>query len=248
MFDISYFRDEPHVFYSFAREIFPSNFTPSPTHNFIKLLEDKGVLLRNYTQNIDTLEQIAGITNVLQCHGSFASASCIACGHRVNGSAIQDDIFKQQIPYCPICTQNNTVQNELAIMKPDIVFFGESLPKSFDEALLADREQVDLLVVMGSSLKVAPVSEIMGHLPHRIPQIVINKTPITHMQFDVQLLGDCDTIVPELCRRLGWELEHEQLPGGKASLGSSEVFTFHPPCTFAFQGAELPVRFLQQDE
>lgn len=71
MFDLDFFRERPEIFYSFAREIFPSNFTPSPSHYFIKLLEDQGKLLRNYTQNIDTLEQKAGIHSVLQCHGMF---------------------------------------------------------------------------------------------------------------------------------------------------------------------------------
>lgn len=69
---------------------------------------------------------------------------------------------------------------------------------------------------MGSSLKVSPVSEIMTRVPHRVPQILINRTPITHMTFDIQLLGNADAIVPELCRRLGWDLRHEKLPGGSA--------------------------------
>lgn len=70
---------------SFAKQIYPSNFTPSPCHRWIKLLEEKGLvcprhdfriradgqLLRNYTQNIDTLESQAGVEKVLQCHGRY---------------------------------------------------------------------------------------------------------------------------------------------------------------------------------
>jgi NAD-dependent histone deacetylase SIR2 len=82
--------------------------------------------------------------------------------------------------------------------------------------LAIDTEKVDLLIAMGSSLKVSPVSEIMTQVPHRVPQILINRTPITHMTFDVQLLGNSDDIVPELCRMLGWDLRHEKLPGGSA--------------------------------
>lgn len=69
---------------------------------------------------------------------------------------------------------------------------------------------------MGSSLKVSPVSEIMSQIPHSVPQILINRTPITHMTFDIQLLGDSDVIVPELCRMLNWDLRHQKLPGGSA--------------------------------
>lgn len=46
---------------------------PSPSHRFIKRLEESGKLLRNYTQNIDTLEQMCGIRNVITCHGRYLS-------------------------------------------------------------------------------------------------------------------------------------------------------------------------------
>ncbi|KAJ2786573.1 NAD-dependent histone deacetylase sir2 [Coemansia interrupta] len=245
MFDIEYFRETPELFYSFARELYPYNFTPAPSHAFVKLLEDQGRLLRNYTQNIDTLEHVQGIRRVLNCHGSFATATCIKCGYQCDGKELEEDIMAKRIAYCPRCNEQPR-QPELGgggggrladmafnadddddsdpddleygavrgIMKPDITFFGEKLPDQFDEALLQDRESVDLLLVMGSSLKVAPVSEIMGYLPHAVPQIVINKTPILHLGFDVQLLGDADDIVAYLARECGWELRHQRIPGG----------------------------------
>ncbi|KAF9430283.1 NAD-dependent histone deacetylase sir2 [Podila epigama] len=278
MFDLDFFRERPEIFYSFAREIFPSNFTPSPSHYFIKLVEDKGKLLRNYTQNIDTLEQKAGIRNVLQCHGSFATASCIRCGHQVLGDEIKEFIFKQEVAYCKVCKtpspppksnknkkskKNYSSSDEddmdgdsdrlKGLMKPDIVFFGEKLPNAFDTCLKMDRGQVDLLIVMGSSLKVAPVSDIMHSLPNAVPQILINRTPITHMDFDVQLLGDCDTIVAELCRMVGWELRHEKLPGGTSNVPDMDIYTnldgsgrggrahwsLIEPNTYIFEGAVL---------
>ena len=51
------------------QEIYPGQFQPSVSHRFIQLLEQHGKLLRNFTQNIDTLEQVAGIEKVVQCHG-----------------------------------------------------------------------------------------------------------------------------------------------------------------------------------
>ena len=73
MFDIHYFKKDPRPFFKFAREIYPGQFQPSPCHKFIRCVETSDKLLRNYTQNIDTLEQVAGINNVIQCHGSFAT-------------------------------------------------------------------------------------------------------------------------------------------------------------------------------
>lgn len=61
--------------------MWPDNFKPSPTHAFIKLLEDKLLLHRCYTQNIDTLERAAGVSDgkIVEAHGSFATASCSRC-------------------------------------------------------------------------------------------------------------------------------------------------------------------------
>lgn len=98
-----------------------------------------------------------------------------------------------------------------------------------------DRNLVDLVLVIGTSLKVAPVSEVVGYLPANVPQIYISREvsalniflktgeiyliplltdskPCAHVDFDIDLLGDCDTVVAELCRRAGWELKHEMIP------------------------------------
>jgi NAD-dependent deacetylase sirtuin 1 len=68
------------------------------------------------------------------------------------------------------------------IMKPDIVFFGEGLPEIFHESMAKDKDECDLLIVIGSSLKVRPVALIpskftllmvwlYGFSPHPIPRI-----------------------------------------------------------------------------
>ncbi|KAF9549892.1 NAD-dependent histone deacetylase sir2 [Mortierella hygrophila] len=281
MFDLSFFKRRPEIFYSFAREIFPSNFIPSPSHSFIKLLEDKGKLLRNYTQNIDTLEQRAGIQKILQCHGSFATASCLRCRRQVPGDDIKEAIFNQEVAYCTVCpppspsdfapkfreayyssdeeSDSDSDDSTFSapppppLMKPDIIFFKEQLTSVFHDCLDEDRDQVDLLIVMGTSLKVAPVNSIIDALPAGIPQILINRTPLTHMEFDVQLLGDSDTIVAELCRMAGWELKHEKLPDGTSNVldmdsntnldGSGKGGRAHwehfEPYTYVFEGGSL---------
>ncbi|KAG1764002.1 DHS-like NAD/FAD-binding domain-containing protein [Suillus occidentalis] len=236
MFDIHYFRENPAVFYSFASQIYPSNFIPSPCHRFIKAIEDRGKLLRNYTQNIDTLETLTGITRVLQCHGSFATATCIQCRRRIPGTDIEKDIMEHRVPFCTVCMQAKREAEEVrqaafkkkakkrgrkeweegsdeedeaipvGVMKPDITFFGEKLADDFENALEDDRDKVDLLIVIGTSLKVSPVSEILSHLPHSVPQILINKTPVRHINPDIVLLGNADDIVQNLCEQLSWDL------------------------------------------
>src|ERR1700754_5350784 len=79
VFDINYFRNNPLPFYTLAHELFPGKFRPTITHAFIKLLHQKGKLHRCYTQNIDTLERMAGVPDfkIIEAHGSFASHRCI---------------------------------------------------------------------------------------------------------------------------------------------------------------------------
>ncbi|THH00649.1 hypothetical protein EW026_g1935 [Hermanssonia centrifuga] len=234
MFDINYFRENPSSMFP-PLIIYGHQFTECMQY-FIPLLEEKGKLLRNYTQNIDTLETRAGVQRVLQCHGSFATASCINCHMKVPGNAIESDIMQQKIPLCAVCAVKPVVLNVKVkkkgtkkkkkaspweddseeepdipayppgIMKPDITFFGEKLTDDFDKALLEDRPQVDLLLVIGTSLKVSPVSEILTHLRHSVPQILINKTPVKHINPDIVLLGNADDIVQHLSRKLDWEL------------------------------------------
>lgn len=100
MFDIQYFAMDPKPFYKFASEMWPGSFDPSPSHNFIKHIEERGRLLRIYTQNIDTLEKRCGISNVVECHGSFATATCRECGYKVQADLIKKDIMTQNIPVC----------------------------------------------------------------------------------------------------------------------------------------------------
>lgn len=121
MFDLSYFKANPHVFYSFAKQIFPFSSTtssrskeqvttdkitiePSDSHWFLKLIESKSKLLRNYTQNIDTLEMRAGVEHVIQCHGSFATFSCLKCSTRYPGHIFESQISQGAIVLCPSCT------------------------------------------------------------------------------------------------------------------------------------------------
>ncbi|XP_044011128.1 NAD-dependent histone deacetylase sirtuin-1 isoform X2 [Aphidius gifuensis] len=221
MFDINYFGQDPRPFFKFAREIYPGQFKPSPCHRFIKMLEKNKKLLRNYSQNIDTLEQVAGIENVIECHGSFATASCTKCKYQVTAEDIREDIFGQRIPLCKKCTKNalpsltNSITNDKnysdlvgqGIMKPDIVFFGEGLPDAFHDAIAKDKDECDLLIVIGSSLKVRPVALIPSSIPSHVPQILINRESLLHLKFDVELLGDGDIIINQLCRLMGNQYE-----------------------------------------
>jgi len=61
LFDIEFFNDDPKPFFKFAHSLYPGTITPSPSHNFLAWLDKQGILLRVYTQNIDALEEGAGV-------------------------------------------------------------------------------------------------------------------------------------------------------------------------------------------
>ena len=245
VFDIEEFDDNPRTFYELAADILPDLKRYSPTHGFIRLLQDKGKLQTNYTQNIDNLEELAGIDKhrLIQCHGSFATATCRKCKHKVKGTDIFADIREKRVSRCKRCIRDLAAKESLGppkskrrkpsrgrydsdndssdavpepgVMKPDITFFGEQLPDNFfDRFTNADVKSVDLVLVIGTSLKVAPVSEMPNYLPHDVPHVYISREAIEHVNFDVQLLGDCDDVVVELARRAGWELRHEMIADG----------------------------------
>ena len=205
MFDLRVFKDNPAIFYSFAHKIYPSNFKPTISHLFVGELEKRGKLLRNYTQNIDGLENLVGLKNVIQCHGSFEFAYCLKCNDKFDGQLIKEEIFKKQVPICKKCPPS---EDDPAVIKPCITFFHEKLPQTFDDAIEQDCKDCDLVVVMGSSLKVAPVAELVHLIDPKVPQILINREVLTHLKdhFDIQLLGDSDVIIEHLSQQLKWSL------------------------------------------
>lgn len=101
------------------------------------------------------------------------------------------------------------------LFKPDITFFGEDIPDYYVPRLEDDKTKADLLLVIGTSLKTRPVKTMVVDFPANIPQIWINrdrfsgwKCDMPGVQFDLELLGECDLVVEELCRRAGYPL-HE---------------------------------------
>jgi NAD-dependent histone deacetylase SIR2 len=207
LFNLEDFDMDPSRFYSLAGELIPALNRWSPTHQFIRLLQDKGKLLRNYTQNIDNVESYAGIQpeKVIHCHGSWKTATCRKCKTTVPGEQIFDALRRKVVATCQSCIpQSEGLKRKRpvaglkprkkttydfddeddedddipspGVMKPDITFFGESLPEAFyDSVNEIDRPLVDLVIVIGTSMKVAPVSEIPHHIQHSVPAIYISR-------------------------------------------------------------------------
>jgi NAD-dependent deacetylase len=116
---------------------------PNEGHRALAKLERRGVVQAVVTQNIDGLHQRAGSKNVIEVHGSIRTASCLECGERVPLEPVTE------APRCPRCG---------AIVKPDVVMFGELLPLDAIDRAIELAQQAGLLLVVGSSLEVYPVA------------------------------------------------------------------------------------------
>nr|XP_047921261.1 NAD-dependent protein deacetylase sirtuin-3, mitochondrial isoform X6 [Anser cygnoides] len=95
IFELTYFFVNPKPFFTLAKELYPGNYRPNYAHYFLRLLHDKGLLLRLYTQNIDGLERAAGIPpdRMVEAHGTFATATCTVCRRKFPGEDFRVEPF-----------------------------------------------------------------------------------------------------------------------------------------------------------
>jgi len=230
VFDIRYFKENPKPFFLLAKELYPGSFNPTPSHYFVKLLEEKGLLLRHFTQNIDTLERVAGLSDekLVEAHGAFHTGHCIKCRKEYSQEWIKEQIFKDEIPTCKKCKGGG------GYVKPDIVFFGENLPEKFFKCMKSDFKKCDLLIIMGTSLVVQPFASLIDRVGDQCPRVLINMEKVGQasdlssliygggLMFDkpgnyrdVAILGTCDDGCNSLVEKLGWGKDFEKLKENK---------------------------------
>ncbi len=144
---------------------------PNEAHRALARLEELGFARQLVTQNVDGLHRQAGSRRVIELHGGLDRVTCLGCGQGLlrddlqrlladwnpawAGLAAEDapdgdarlegpfDGFR--VPDCPACG---------GLLKPDVVFFGESVPKERVAATLSALREADALLVAGSSLMV----------------------------------------------------------------------------------------------
>ena len=119
---------------------------------------------------------------------------------------MKNAVTKREVPHCLASKCNGLV-------KPDIVFFGESLPEEFHRNR-ALPSSADLCIIMGTSLTVQPFASLPGFCAEGVPRLLINSERVGGLGSradDVLLLGDCDAGVRKLASVLGWAEELDAL-------------------------------------
>ena len=142
---------------------------PNDGHRAIADLERKGQVAAVVTQNIDGLHQRAGSRDVTEVHGSIRSSTCLACGASYSLAELLALLEGADAPSCTHCG---------AIVKPDVVMFGELMPEAAIDRAYELARATGLMLVVGSALEVWPVSQLPEETrSHGGAVAIVNKGP-----------------------------------------------------------------------
>lgn len=170
---------------------------PNSGHRALAALERSGTVTGVLTQNVDLLHTKAGSRAVVDLHGSYAQVRCMTCEHRVSRISLAERLtaanpgFAESVSAATgveIAPDADAVIEETAhfrvvdcdrcggILKPDIVYFGESVPKPRVAAAYAMVDAADLVLVLGSSLTVMSGLRFVRHAAkHGTPVAIVNR-------------------------------------------------------------------------
>lgn len=150
------FLTNPERFWSFHRPRIDMlrSVEPNPAHHAVAELQRRGVVKAVLTQNIDGLHIAAGSRDVIQMHGGLDRGMCLRCGALTGFEELVEraDAAENGVPLCDCGFP----------LKSGVVMFGENLPADEIAAAFDHAERADVMLVVGSSLQVAPVSGLPG--------------------------------------------------------------------------------------
>lgn len=196
---IGYFLQNPSYYWNFFKDVrYPilKKVKPNKAHLALFEMEKAANLKTVITQNIDGLHQEAGSSSVIELHGTTRTIICMDCSKKYTISEAFEKLAQQIPPLCSECT---------GILRPDVVFFGETLDPQVLREAYSKAESCDLLLAVGSSLVVYPAADI----PVRAKQIgaklaIINKdsTPMDAMA-DFVINDAAGKILPQIITLIG---------------------------------------------
>lgn len=161
--------------------------SPNPAHYALAQLERMNHLDLLVTQNVDGLHSCAGSRQVVEFHGSLARMTCYLCGWRGPTPAFQG------LNGPPCCPSGH-------VPKPDVVLYGETLPRAAMDAALAAAAQADLIIVAGTSASAAPAADLPLLVKHNggcVIEMNLTTSPLTPLA-DLSIFGDLSDTLPEL--------------------------------------------------
>jgi NAD-dependent deacetylase len=159
---------------------------PNPAHMTLADWEKRGILKTLITQNVDGLHRRAGSKNVLEVHGDLWALKCSSCANRG-----RLDRPAEGIPSCPECGND---------LRPDVVWFGESLDRNFMAEVYAELERADVCLVIGTSALIQPAASfplVVKQAGGQLIEVNVEETPLTPA-VDFRLSGEAGITLPKL--------------------------------------------------
>ncbi|MBW1682411.1 MAG: NAD-dependent deacylase [Deltaproteobacteria bacterium] len=186
---IEAFRADPEKVWRMLREMdaVVRGAKPNPAHTGMGELERMGYLHCIITQNVDNLHQEGGARNVIEYHGNAATLSCLSCNEKYRA----DEKRGNETPRCR-CG---------AILKPDVVFFGEAIPYDAMNRSFQLASAAKALMVVGTSAVVSPANTIPSIAKRNgavIIEINMERTHLTDSITDIFLQGSAGQIIARL--------------------------------------------------
>ena len=210
------------MFRPFILGTFEGKWKPTIAHFFVELLHTNGLLQRLYTQNIDGLDNQLSIdeNKIVYVHGSLAQIRCEFCKANYPSDRFKDEV---QSNIRNIYDLNDTIAPEKSChinclkcnkpgVKPSTVLYGTDLPQRFFECVSNDfPNNIDLLIIAGTSLTVHPTCNFVNKSNIKTPRILINKEKVgeelgldfDNNENDFFLRGDCDNGFLHIAEQLG---------------------------------------------
>ena len=170
---------------------------PSAGHRAVAKLEHAGVVTGVITQNVDLLHTKAGSRNVVNLHGTYAQVICLSCGYTMSRAELAEQLEAlnpgfieraEAIGGLAVAPDADAVVGDTAafryldcarctgMLKPDIVYFGESVPKEIVEQSFSLIDRSEALLVTGSSLTVFSGYRFVRHAAAAgIPVAIVNR-------------------------------------------------------------------------
>lgn len=193
---LRYFRKQPKKSWEMIRKIFYDVIVPAQpnaAHKAIADLENRGYVNSVITQNIDNLHQKAGSQTVYEYHGTIKKLVCMECFRIVESDSIDLTALP---PICPKCG---------GILKPDFIFFDESIPEETNNLCLGEAEYADVMMVIGTTGSVKPASMIpfaAKRVRGTIIEVNIAPSAYTHHITDIFLQGRATDILTVVAERI----------------------------------------------
>jgi NAD-dependent deacetylase len=188
---IEAFRRDPLKVWSFykPRIAMLTQAEPNPAHYALAELERLGYVQAVVTQNIDLLHERAGSSEVVEVHGSIRTATCPRCDERYALTRVRELLAEGDAPACSACG---------GILKPDVVFFGELLPRVAIDRAYALARRARLLLVVGSALEVYPIAGLPLETIGAGGQLaVVNRGPTSFdSQAALRIEGNAAEVLP----------------------------------------------------